>query len=189
MLAAISQSLSIFSSAILGFCKVLYVSSLSSAHVCFYSARTVHAQCTATVHGLETLQIPQKIAPRLQNIEKTGFKIFYPYTISCARTAACTVRALSKHKHSAYFSLLLRALVLCCACRCCLPLGELVRPQLEHLCEPWCFAAACALASSSARSWNTLVSFKGPCSISRYLQTFWGYFLQKSCLLVFWLSC
>ena len=45
--------------------------------VCFYSARTVHAQCTATVHGLETLQIPQKMAPRLQNIEKTGFMIFF----------------------------------------------------------------------------------------------------------------
>ena len=26
---------------------------------------------------------------------------------------------------------------------CCLPFGELVCPQLEHLCEPWCFAAAC----------------------------------------------
>ena len=109
--------------------------------------------------------------------------------VHCGVHCVCTVRALSKHKHSAYFSLLLRALVLCCACRCCLPLGELVCPQLERLCEPWCFAAACALASFSARSWNTLVSFKGPCSISRYLQTFWGYRLQKSCLLVFWLSC
>ena len=49
--------------------------------VCFDSARTVHAQCTATVHGLETLQIPQKVAPRLQNKEKTCFRIFY--LISC----------------------------------------------------------------------------------------------------------
>ena len=36
----------------------------------------MHAQCTATVHGHETLQIPQKIAPRHQNKEKTGFRIF-----------------------------------------------------------------------------------------------------------------
>ena len=42
-------------------------------------------------------------------------------------------------------------------CRC-LRLGELVCPQLEHACEPGCFAAACALASLCARSWNTLVS-------------------------------
>ena len=61
---------------------VLYVSSLSWARVCVCGvcltvhARTVHAQCTAAVHGLETLQIPRKIAPRHQNKEKTGFRIF-----------------------------------------------------------------------------------------------------------------
>ena len=45
-------------------------------------------------------------------------------------------------------------------CRC-LRLGKLVCPQLEHPCEPWCFAvlvALCPLASLCARSWNTLVS-------------------------------
>ena len=79
---------------------------------CTHSARTVHAQCTAPVHGLETLQIPRKIAPRYQNKEKTGFRIFLTdfmqfqrwraiYTIFCACTAACTVactvRALCVH--------------------------------------------------------------------------------------------
>ena len=49
--------------------------------------------------------------------------------------------------------------MLCCAC-CSLALGELVCPQLEHPCEPWCFAvlAVWPLASLCARSWNTLVS-------------------------------
>ena len=75
----LSQSLSIFF-----FChswllqSPVYVSSLTWAHVCVL---TVHVQCTATVHGLETLQIPQKMAPRLQNKEKTCFRIFY--LISC----------------------------------------------------------------------------------------------------------
>ena len=63
----------------------VYVSSLTWAHVCVL---TVHARCTysaRTVHGhsarAETLQIPQKMAPRLQNKEKTCFRIFY--LISC----------------------------------------------------------------------------------------------------------
>ena len=43
---------------------------------CTHSARTVHAQCTPTVHKLETLQIPQKMAPTHQNKEKTGFSFF-----------------------------------------------------------------------------------------------------------------
>ena len=92
----------------------IYVSSLTSAHVCVLTvhAQCTHAQCTATVHGLETLQIPQKMAPRLQNKEKTCFRIFY--LISChfnrwrviysiysactaACTVACTVRALYVH--------------------------------------------------------------------------------------------
>ena len=79
---------------------------------CTHSARTVHAQCTAAVHGLETLQIPRKIAPRHQNKEKTGFRTFLSdfmqfqrwraiYTIFSACTAACTVactvRALCVH--------------------------------------------------------------------------------------------
>ena len=152
---------------------------------CTHSARTVHTQCTATVHGLETLQIPQKMAPRLQNKEKTCFRIFY--LISChfnrwrviysiysactaACTVACTVRALYVHCQNTRAR---HAPPSCSSIGCwntlvslgavlCLPLlfafGELVCPQLEHLCEPWCFAAACALASLFARSWNILVS-------------------------------
>ena len=67
------------------------------------------------------------------------------------------------------------------------------RPAPPSCSEPWCCAvlaaAVCLLVSLCARSWNTIVSLKGPCSISRYLQIFWEYCLQKSCLLVFWLSC
>ena len=130
---------------------------------CTHSARTVHAQCTATVHGLETLQIPQKMAPRLQNKEKTGFRIFYLischfnrwraiYTISCACTAACTVartvRALCVHCQNTRdrpappsCALVSLGAVPCLPLFCrCLRLGKLVCPQLEHPCEPWCFA-------------------------------------------------
>ena len=97
----------------------------SAGHMCVFrqcthSARTVHAQCTATVHGLETLQIPWKNAPRHQNKEKTGFRIFFcdfmqflqmtcylqhfrrvRCGVHCGVHCACTVRALSKHTHSA----------------------------------------------------------------------------------------
>ena len=192
----LSQSLSIFF-----FChswllqSPVYMFPASPRHTCVFwqcthSARTVHAQCTATVHGLETLQIPQKIAPRLQNKEKTCFRIFY--LISChfnrwrviysiysactaACTVACTVRALYVHcqntraRHAppscssigCWNTLVSLGAVLClpllfafwwaCVpavgtplwalvfCRC-LRLGELVCPQLEHPCEPWCFA-------------------------------------------------
>ena len=48
-------------------------------------------------------------------------------------------------------------------CRCMRP-GKLVCP-LEHSCEPWYIAAACALASLCAR-WDTLVSL-GACRCMR----------------------
>ena len=66
--------LSISFSALPGFCKVLYASSRSWAHL---SVLTVHVQCTATVHGRETVQIPHKMAPTNQNTEKTGFKVSF----------------------------------------------------------------------------------------------------------------
>ena len=119
--AAISQSFSVFL-----FCHswllqsaVCFQPQLGTC-VCFDSARTVHVQCTATVHGLETLQIPWKNAPRHQNKEKTGFRIFFcdfmqflqmtcylqhflrvHCGVHCGVHCACTVRALSKHTHSA----------------------------------------------------------------------------------------
>ena len=75
-------------------------------------------------------------------------------SVHCGVHCACTVKTHT----SAYYTQpplqLLRAPLYCI----CLELGELVCPQLEHSCEPWCFAAACALASLCARSWNTLVS-------------------------------
>ena len=144
---------------------------------CTHSARTVHAQCTATVHGLETLQIPQKMAPRLQNIEKTGCRIFFWFHAISTDDVLFTpfpARALRR--------------ALCVHCQ-----NTRTRPAPPSCSEPWCCAvlaaAVCLLVSLCARSWNTIVSLKGPCSISRYLQIFWEYRLQKSCLLVFWLSC
>ena len=117
---------------------------------CTHSARTVHAQCTLTVHGLEMLQIAQKKASRHQNKEKAGFMIFYLiachfnslraiYTISGARTvactAACTARALSKHTH----------------------LRTILSPLFSFFVLLYT-ASALNLASLCARSWNTLVS-------------------------------
>ena len=60
------------------------------------------------------------------------------------------------------------------------------RPAPPSCSEPWCCAvlaaAVCLLVSLCARSWNTIVSLKGPCSISRYLQIFWEYcWWKKSC--------
>ena len=138
--------------------------------VCFYSARTVHAQCTATVHGLETLQIPQKMAPRLQNIEKTGCRIFFWFHAISTDDVLFTpfpARALRR--------------ALCVHCQ-----NTRTRPAPPSCSEPWCCAvlaaAVCLLVSLCARSWNTIVSLKGPCSISRYLQIFWEYcWWKKSC--------
>ena len=91
---------------------------------CTHSARTVHAQCTLTVHGLEMLQIAQKKVSRHQNKEKAGFMIFYLiachfnslraiYTISgactVACTAACTVRALCVHCQNTHICVLYSA--------------------------------------------------------------------------------
>ena len=148
------RNLFLFSPAILGFCKALYVSNLN---LCVL---TVHAQCTysaRTVHGHSA---------RAGNAANDV--LFAPFTARALWRALCVHCTCTVKTHA--LGLLLPpapplvvgtpswALVLCCACRCCLPLGELVCPQLEHLCEPWCFAAACALASLSARGWNTLVS-------------------------------
>ena len=125
-----------------------------------HSARTVHAQCAATVHGLETLQIPQKMAPKLHSKQRKNrfqdilfnFMSFQQITcylhhllrVHCGVHCACTVRALSKHTHSACSSLLL------------------LHWLLEHPREPWCCAvlaaAVCLLVSLCARSWNTFVN-------------------------------
>ena len=80
--AAISQSLSVFL-----FCHswllqsaVCFQPQLGTC-VCFDSARTVHAKCTATVHGLETLQIPWKNAPSIKTKKKQVSGYFF--VISC----------------------------------------------------------------------------------------------------------
>ena len=139
---------------------------------CTHSARTVHAQCTATVHGLETLQIPQKMAPRLQNIEKTGCRIFFWFHAISTDDVLFTpfpARALRR--------------ALCVHCQ-----NTRTRPAPPSCSEPWCCAvlaaAVCLLVSLCARSWNTIVSLKGPCSISRYLQIFWEY-VCKSLVFLF----
>ena len=151
------RNLFLFSPAILGFCKVLYVSNLSWAHVCVL---TVHAQCTysaRTVRGHSAragnaANTTENSPYRLQNKEKqvSGYLIsfhvistdnvlFTPFTARALwRALRCTVRALSKHTHSACSSLLL------------------LHWLLEHPREPWCCAvlaaAICLLVSLCART-------------------------------------
>ena len=109
------RNLFLFSPAILGFCKVLYVSNLSWAHVCVL---TVHAQCTysaRTVRGHSAragnaANTTENSPYRLQNKEKqvSGYLIsfhvistdnvlFTPFTARALWRAlrvhcACTVK-------------------------------------------------------------------------------------------------
>ena len=186
---------------------------------CTHSARTVHAQCTATVHGLETLQIPQKMAPRLQNKEKTGFRIFYLischfnrwraiYTICCACTVACTVRALYVHCQNTrarpappscssigcWNTLMGLGAVLCllllfaswwaCVPAVGTPLWALVFCRCLRLGELVCPRLEHPCEPWCFAGWIRLMLMlqKSLCSISRYLQTFRGYcWWKKSC--------
>ena len=186
---------------------------------CTHSARTVHAQCTATVHGLETLQIPQKMAPRLQNKEKTGFRIFYLischfnrwraiYTICCACTVACTVRALYVHCQNTrarpappscssigcWNTLMGLGAVLCLLLLFVswwarvpavgTPLWALVFCRCLRLGELVCPRLEHPCEPWCFAGWIRLMLMlqKSLCSISRYLQTFRGYcWWKKSC--------
>ena len=110
------------------------------------------------------------MAPRLQNIEKTGCRIFFWFHAISTDDVLFTpfpARALRR--------------ALCVHCQ-----NTRTRPAPPSCSEPWCCAvlaaAVCLLVSLCARSWNTIVSLKGPCSISRYLQIFWEYcWWKKSC--------
>ena len=115
---------------------------------CTHSARTVHAQCTPTVHKLETLQIPQKMAPTHQTKKKLVSDFFIdcmPFQritcylhhlmrvhcgVHCGVHCACTVKT-----HASVYSAPSSASS--CPSIHCFPLGELACP-LEHSCEPWC---------------------------------------------------
>ena len=219
------RNLFLFSPAILGFCISLVC--FQPQLVCFDSARTVHVQCThsarpqctATVHGLETLQIPQKMAPRLQNKEKTGFRIFYLischfnrwraiYTICCACTVACTVRALYVHCQNTrarpappscssigcWNTLMGLGAVLCLLLLFVswwarvpavgTPLWALVFCRCLRLGELVCPRLEHPCEPWCFAGWIRLMLMlqKSLCSISRYLQTFRGYcWWKKSC--------
>ena len=177
------RNLFLFSPAILGFCISLVC--FQPQLVCFDSARTVHVQCTHSARpqctGWKRCKYHRKwpLGFKTKKKQVSGYFIWFhaistddvlftPFAARALWRALCVHCTCTVKTHA--LGLLLPpalplvvgtpswALVLCCACCCCLSLGELVCPQLEHLCEPWCFAAACALASLSARGWNTLVS-------------------------------
>ena len=159
---AISQSLSIFSCHSWLLQSPVCFQPQLGTRVCFDSARTVHVQCTHSARpqctGWKHCKYHRKWPLGFKTKKKQVSDILFNFMsfqqitcylhhllrVHCGVHCACTVRALSKHTHSACSSLLL------------------LHWLLEHPREPWCCAvlaaAVCLLVSLCARSWNTFVN-------------------------------